>query len=381
MLYIQDPGYKDSTLLNDELLSAMKNARGGFATYAFVTEEGLQMLFDNEIFSEFIVRENCFFTLVMGIDEVTNERTLNKAKQLCECYSNLEICVFMELGTTTIYHPKFAAFSQETGGKLIIGSGNLTLKGLRKNREAFTVIKYSDEEYRKVIANWEAWLEENKNLLYSIDDEKVREKARENTKHHCVNIERRKKRREGEKNNVVGNTDDIAFSAEDESDSWEFSEKSRVLVMEVPRNRPGQVNFHKSTIRDFFGIDIDYFTEKEIVLRMVNENGKVGDVENRFMKYKPGSKNYYLEASAQSGISYPADGNRPIFIFAEIAVRTYLYMYLLPGNYNFEVLQKYMISQRTGNLCAQEIMDVGRLKQLSPKLRLLEYLDKYMDIV
>ncbi len=380
MLYIQDPNYKYSKLLNDELLNAIRDAKSGFGTYAFVTSDGLKMLFENDVFNEFMKRKNSSFTLIMGIDEVTNEKSLEEARALCDKYSNFTILVFLDLNTNTIYHPKFAAFEGKQGGKLIIGSGNLTTKGLRKNREAFTVTNYSENEFKGVIENWEEWIRHNKDYLKCLDDVKVVEKARENSITTKENIKRRKKiKKSGKQNPASDAKTETYVSVEDESDSWRFSGESRVLVMEIPKNRPGQINFHKETINNFFCINTDNFIETAVVLRSISELGNVGEVESRMVKYK-GSNNYYFELSAQSKKKYPDDNNRPIGIFLEIAIRTYLYMYLLPQDKNFAVFKDYMISKRKGNQCAQEIINVEVLKQISPDLRMLEYLDNYMEI-
>lgn len=110
MLYIQDPDYTKSVLLHDAILDIMDKAIYGIATYAFVTNEGLQLLFEIENFEKFINKDGSKFILLMGIDEVTNTRTLVKARALTDKYTNLEIKVFFDNKSSNIYHPKYSFF-------------------------------------------------------------------------------------------------------------------------------------------------------------------------------------------------------------------------------------------------------------------------------
>ncbi len=50
MLYIQDPEYENSFLLNEALLEACENAEYGAGTYAFVSANGIDLLMKNSIF-------------------------------------------------------------------------------------------------------------------------------------------------------------------------------------------------------------------------------------------------------------------------------------------------------------------------------------------
>ncbi len=75
MLYIQDPEYENSFLLNEALLEACENAEYGAGTYAFVSANGIDLLMKNSIFEKFI--ETGKYFLVIGMDEITNTNTIN----------------------------------------------------------------------------------------------------------------------------------------------------------------------------------------------------------------------------------------------------------------------------------------------------------------
>lgn len=375
MLYIQDPDYTKSVLLHDAILDIMDKAIYGIATYAFVTNEGLQLLFESENFEKFINKDGSKFILLMGIDEVTNTRTLVKARALTDKYPNLEIKVFFDNKSSNIYHPKYSFFKTEQGGSLVIGSGNLTLKGLRKNREAFTIIEVNDIDFSKIEREWKRWLSENDAFIKDLDDEEIIMKADKNSKRRESKIQNRKKQPDD-----GGEVDENINKSEDEIDAWEFDTDSKVLVAEFPKNRWGQAGFHKETIRDFYKVNIESFRETLVILRNVLADGTVNEIENRIIKYKKASKNYYFEITTPENSSYPESGERPVLVFVEIALRTYLYMLLMPNDENYNELSDYMILKREKNKCAQKIISVETLKSISPKLQLLEYLDKFVDL-
>ncbi|MGD9569445.1 MAG: phospholipase D family protein [Sedimentibacter sp.] len=375
MLYIQDPDYTNSILLHDELLNIIEKAVYGIGTYAFVTNEGLQLLVESDTFERFISKDNSKFTLLMGIDEVTNTRTLEKARVLMKKHSNLSIKVFYDKNSNNTYHPKYSFFKTNQGGSLIIGSGNLTLKGLRKNREAFTITEVNNVDFSRIEFEWEAWLSENDEYIKEIDDEEVIMKADENARRRQNKIQTRKKKSE-----FKGRLEEQIDSSEDEIDAWEFETNSRVLAAEIPKNRWGQAGFHKETIRDFYKVNIESFRETLVILRKILPDGTANEIENRIIKYKKASKNYYFEITTPENSAYPESGQRPVIIFVEIALRTYLYMLLMPEDENYSELSDYLISNRAGDKCAQEIINVETLKSISPKLRLLEYFDKYVEL-
>jgi len=82
-------------------------------------------------FQEFISEGS--FDLVVGIDEITNLNALNDLTNLDHEHSQLEVKAFAHDLDQYTLHPKFSWFQNEDSGTLIIGSGNLTVNGLRNN--------------------------------------------------------------------------------------------------------------------------------------------------------------------------------------------------------------------------------------------------------
>lgn len=52
----------------------------------------------------------------------------------------------------------------------MLRAGNLTQKGLRHNREAYSVIPYDDENIKKVTEEWDSWYAHSLPFLLDIDD-------------------------------------------------------------------------------------------------------------------------------------------------------------------------------------------------------------------
>ena len=136
-LFIQDPSFPSSDLLHDKLIDTFRNAVGGGGAYAFVSRDGVQMLMENADFETMIERGP--YTLVVGTDHITNEAALTKLSELKNAHNNLTVFAFLHEHNNSIFHPKYSWFRNENGGTLVIGSGNLTVNGLRRNQEAFSI--------------------------------------------------------------------------------------------------------------------------------------------------------------------------------------------------------------------------------------------------
>lgn len=63
----------------------------------------------------------------------------------------------------------------------MLGSGNLTQKGLRHNREAYSIIPYNTENMEKVTEEWVSWYTHSLPFLFDIDDPIVMTRAKQNT--------------------------------------------------------------------------------------------------------------------------------------------------------------------------------------------------------
>jgi len=142
-LFLQDPTDTDSYSLHEALLSVCSEAQLGGGMFSFVTQAGVQLLLEDEAFLNFMERSS--FELIVGIDEITNPRALSRLKDLSTSKTNFSVSAFLHEGQR-LFHPKFCWFKTKSGGKLVIGSGNLTFGGLRNNWEAYSIVDLDADE-------------------------------------------------------------------------------------------------------------------------------------------------------------------------------------------------------------------------------------------
>ena len=167
---IQDPTYGNTKPLRETILNNCSDMKVGAGAYAFATSEGVNFLLGDERFRNFI-SDGSFF-LIVGTDDITNVRALRTLKDFENEFSgNLKVRVYIHEAIGSIFHPKYSWFqSKSSGGKLIIGSGNMTKRGLKNNREAYAIIDLDEEQTAEVKREWNRWLMHGGQYLYSIDD-------------------------------------------------------------------------------------------------------------------------------------------------------------------------------------------------------------------
>lgn len=364
-LFIQDPNYPKSYSLHEALIKESKDAIEAGGVYAFVSSDGVRLFLENESLESLLL--NGKMTLLIGIDEITNYKTLIKLKELENKYNgNLRVLAFLNDIRSSLFHPKLCWFKKNNGGSLIIGSGNLTIKGLRKNREIFSIISLDNDKISNIINQWNEWIEHNKNLLKPIDDEEVIERAKLNK---FTAISRVKK--EGkDKNKDKSLSETLLEEIEkenievDDIEAWEYEETDKVLICEIPKNgnRLKQVNFDKKSFYDFFGADKSD-KSKIVIFKALYKNGKIGETEER-PSVAVASQNYRFELSALSGIMYPSEG-KPIGIFVRVMTRMILYSIVMPKEEEYIKLKKFLYEN-------SEIKREDRMKRLNTKMDLLK---------
>jgi HKD family nuclease len=372
MFHIQDPSFKDNKLLHEALLDACSNAIYGAGAYAYVTSSGVYMLMGDEIFKKFIAQGK--FHLVAGLDDVTNLKSLETLEKfVLKNKPNLSVEVFISENRNSTFHPKYSWFKTHTGGIIVVGSGNLTAKGLRRNREAFIMREVSEEEINKVENTWNEWLMASVPCLKSINDNVAQEKAQQNAKTFVETVIKKKIVRSKSKEEI---TVDIPIDDSDEVGAWSFNLDSRVLVAEIPRSatRWKQANFDVETFKNFFkgkpGINGNY----RIITRNVLWDGSFGETINR-PTVSVKSSNYRVELANPDKLPYPANG-RPIGVFAEIAERTFVYMIIFPEHNVHKGLLKALDERRTShNRVVRYLTTADELQKIAPTLPLLYHLE------
>ena len=334
--YIQDPTIPYSYSLHEALLQACLGAQSGGGAYAFVSQDGVKLLLEDEAFRSFV--DIGTFKLIVGIDEITNENALKRLRELRDTYSGLEIIAFLHDVKGSLFHPKFTWFKNNQGGILIVGSGNLTARDLRKNWEAFSIVQVDKREIKKIEKDWNGWIAYSDHCLRDIDDESVLEKARNNFRNRY-----KKKTKVKLESKIVRAKETKWREGEvpEDIEAWDFTSTDVVLVAEIPRsgNRWKQANFDKHTFTDFFGATPGDNSQR-ILLRNVKKDGLFLDIEIR-PSISVVSQNYRFELEAAAGLDYPASG-KPIGIFIRVSTRMFLYVISMPKNGFYNKVRKFL---------------------------------------
>ena len=335
-LHIQDPNFVQSYTLHEALLKSSINSIRGGGAYAFVTSGGIRLLMEDVLFSNFL--NNSAFQLVVGTDAITNEKALNKLGSLVSSHPRLNVKAFCHNMNHLTFHPKFSWFKKESGGVVVLGSGNLTEKGLRKNWEAFTILEVTEREISDIESQWNEWINQNNGYLKIISDPEVISRAKANKK-ISIKIKR-------EILPIVDTIQDIPETdilSEDNEDleAWDYGDSDNVLIAEIPKaaSRWNQANFSRNIFINFFGATPGD-NSLRILFRNIKDDGTLRDIENR-PSVTVASSNFRFELEAAAGLDYPITG-RPIGVFVRISKRMFLYMLLLPDNPKYPELLSYL---------------------------------------
>ncbi|MDV3597885.1 hypothetical protein CMU77_17910 [Elizabethkingia anophelis] len=325
MLHFQDPYFQDSYTLHEALISSCSRSTQGKGAYAFASKGGIEILLKDNVFDSLLERGE--YSLIIGIDEITNIASLEALELIKAERPNLIVKAFDHNNNGSLFHPKLSYFKNEDeSGSLIVGSGNLTLGGLRRNREAFSLLNLSTEEFQRIEQYWNSWLLHSTEFLKEINDPNVILKARNNQYARRTRI-------------IVPEEAEIEIDIPTETvieteilhqDGWQFDPSSEVLVAEIPRsgNRWKQANFDIGTFQNFFGATPGDNSQR-ILLRNINDNFSLSEIEVR-PSVSVLSQNYRFELDAATGLPYPNEG-RPIGVFVKVTTRMFLYHLYMPN--------------------------------------------------
>lgn len=334
--HIQDPTVPFSYSLHEALLQACSGAQNGGGAYAFISQDGVKLLLEDEVFKRFV--ELGSFKLIVGIDQITNENALQKLRELRDLYKGLEIEVFYHTIDSSLFHPKFAWFKNKQGGVLVVGSGNLTASGLRRNWEAFNIIQLSKEELKKVEEDWKKWLDHSIKSLKSIDDQEVIEKAKSNRWKSRIRI----------KEDVKAGEVIVEPEVEEDIKAWVFDDSDEYLIAEIPKSgdRWKQANFHKDTFVNFFGAKPGDNSHR-VLLRNILNDGSLADIEVR-PSVTVRSRNFRFELDAAADLKYPERGGKPLGIFVRVSTRMFLYILAMPTDRFYPEVAAFMDQKSKG---------------------------------
>lgn len=327
--FLQDPTDPTTTYLIEALLKASSGAIAGGGGFAFASSGGVGLLF-NDQFGEFL--EEATFRLVVGTDAVTNPKALEKLAQVQEAYPNLEVQAFLNNKAGSLFHPKFCWFEHDEGGVVVAGSGNLTRGGLRGNWEAFTVNAVSDALIEKTEAYWDAWIQANAAALRPVDDPAVIERASKNV----IAAKVIQKALEDAGVEVAEPAEEALDDAGPQPDP-----ASEVLIAEIPKGstRWNQANFDLATFTNYFGANPG--SAHSVFFFHVGNDGTLPEEPEHRPAVAVKSRNFRFELEAAAHLDYPETG-RPIAIFVRVAVRTFWYELLMPGEAAHTTVAQYL---------------------------------------
>lgn len=361
LLYLQDSNYSNSYSLHEALIKVCSSATGGKGAYAFVSRTGAELFLADVEFEKMLNRGA--YQLIVGIDEITNTSTIERLTEFQDKHSTLNINAFLHNSNNSLFHPKLSYFSRDDGcGNIVIGSGNLTAGGLRKNREAFAIIDLSEQELVNVETYWNEWLTQSNSYLKPLTDAGVIQKVAENT------ARARARRDQPVAPTHPIHVDEVAGSEQgtDESQEWSFQESNLVLLAEIPRsgNRWNQANFDVDTFETFFGATAGDNSQR-ILLRNILSDKSLGHIEVR-PSVSVISSNYRFELEAAAGLEYPHEG-RPIGVFIRLSTRMFIYKLFMPEtDEKYAEIADWMNSNWTGRKDRMKriVKTAGEIKEL-----------------
>lgn len=320
MLHFQLAG-ADSGYLLEHLLIESIGARRGGGIFAWANASGAKTLIDDPTFVEFLEAGN--FRLFIGLDSITDVAAIEALQSLSSRHFRLDVRAYIN-SSNGLFHPKMAWFELDNYLSLIVGSGNLTMGGLKSNWEAFTVTHVHGKEAQTTLDEIEGWLTDRGPDLLPLSDPRVLERAAEN----------------------AGSERNLKHAPAKRPMPTVLSETETVLVAEIPRagTRWSQANFDLEHYEGFFGAAVG--TQRRIVLYNVYDDGRLGAVESR-PSVEVVSQNYRFELAAAKGKAYPTSG-RPIGVFVRLKTGEFLYSLLLPGDAGHADLENFLNSRWTG---------------------------------
>lgn len=419
-IMIQDPTYASSMRFGEALIDACNNGSDGAGAFAFAEKNGIDLFLGDADFSNYIKTHN--YELVVGTDSITDPKAVDRLREYCKQYKNLTVYGYVHDSRKYLFHPKMTWFETVTGGLSIIGSGNLTERGLYHNVEMYAYNELSSAEFAKLKQDWQDWLNYSivNNLIFEIHDPII---------DHAVNLSASKKANmlagskgatggagssqftissslstlyqkqpkvTSMKKTSVKSTVSKAKAKPKQSAAvistaipkvtpitvastvnpvWTVTATDRVLIAEVPKasKRWKQINFDKASFQNYFGATAGgKGGTYRILLKNVDSAGILGDTESR-PSVSVASHNWRFEISAASGLMYPSGTQRPYVVFSEASTRSFIYELLMPGSSRYKEIDNYVNAWKRANGVTgigRIITDVNSLKPTTPSLGL-----------
>lgn len=353
---IQDPQWSNSSYLLEEIIVASDGAKSGAGVFAFASAAGINLLFEDAAFSQFLSAAP--FELIVGLDAITDTAAIETLLKNIAKLPSLSVRAFVGNGLG-MFHPKFCWFRKKGGGFSLVGSGNLTAGGLRGNCEVFSVAALTPSELRAYDHTWRDWVKFHEPELLPLSDPRVIKLAKENAERN---------------RSIKTSQSDILIEESDGKLSVgpARTKDAAVLIAEIPRggSRWNQANFDLDTFRTFFGASPG--RTQRILLTHIDTNGISSPQEVR-PSVAVKSHNYRFELEAAAAHSYPVRG-RPIAIFVRVATRTFRYRLVMPGDPDYREANTFLKAK-----CPKHVNRVRRLHTTLSKVRSQSFFRKLAE--
>lgn len=318
MLRFQIAGAAGGYLLEHLLIESIGALRGG-GIFAWANTGGAVSLLGDETFEEFLKVGD--FRLFVGTDSITDPPAVQKLLTFTAEYPRLTVHAFLS-PSASLFHPKLAWFEHPDHLSLIVGSGNLTMGGLRSNWEAFVVERMMGDAAIEAANEIEMFLNAQAAHLAPISDPRVMQKVQGNTGNE------RSLRTPSKSSPIPAN--EIGTSVEE----------GLITDFTMATGRASQANFKRKDYEGFFGAQVG--TQRRISLRQVDANGSVGEIESR-PSVQAKSHNWRFELDGLKAAV--AAGGRPIGLFLRLASGEFVYTVAQPGTPGYSALDALLAAR------------------------------------
>ena len=322
--HLQDPVSPDTVYLLEAIVAASRGAASCKGMFAFASRGGVDSLICDPEIQDFL-RESTM-SLLVGIDAVTTRNSLVRLRELEQELEHLTVKAFWN-PANRLFHPKVARFEYPDGSRtVIVGSGNLTPGGLRRNFEAFSIMRAAAHEMIDV-SSWDRFLDEHAAAMRPIDGSTLERAAR--------NAARARRHLHDVEPDLAGE-----LAPEPVADPLANIEPpaggaDRFLVARIPKagGRWHQIHFNRDVINSFFRVQLG--TAQRVYLVELCPDGTYGEQEVRPCVYSATNRNPKIEIASHHGEPYP-DAGPPIAVYRELQVRSFAYMLLMPGDLGYD---------------------------------------------
>ncbi len=415
-LNIQDPTYADSMRFGEALIDACSKGIDGAGAFAFAEQNGIDLFLGDTEFDKYI-RTNKY-VLIVGTDSITDFKAIARLREYNKKYPKLSIYCYIHDSKKYLFHPKITWFQTQAGGISLIGSGNLTERGLFHNVEIYSYDELDKKEFDNMKRTWFEWLNYSisSNLVFDIDDPIVDHAIKLSSQKKAMSLTSSgsnqskkaqisteltelykkqpalltvKKRKTtstpttpvtlppksstiiSQKISKVSNSPTPSIS----NPVWSINPNDRILIAEIPKSGPRwkQINFDKESFQKYFGATPGGESGTfRILLKNVTATGDLMETESR-PSVSVASHNWRFEISAANGFTYPQGSNRPYVVFDEVSTRSFIYELIMPEDPRYNDVDMFVKAWKSANKksgIARIITDGKTLNASTPSLGL-----------